>query len=93
MGDSPGWQRIAAVYIALTVVFFAISIGIACVAALLIRIATGREGIHDSIAASGTATAFVIGMWIAGDFIMPRLLNILPTSLVKNIRTSKPDAD
>jgi Na+/serine symporter len=89
MGDSPGWQRTLAVYLALSVVFFVVSIGIACGVALLIRIVTGHQGIHDSIATGGTAIGFIVGMWIAGDFIMPRLLNILPTSLVKDIRNRK----
>ena len=89
MGDVPGRRKKAAVYIALIVVFLAISIGIACSAAVLIRIFTGQEGIHDPIAAGGTAIAFVFGMWLTGDFIMPWLLKILPASLVKSIRLNK----
>jgi succinate-acetate transporter protein len=89
MDNSPGWQRTAAVFVALSVVFFIVSIGIAYGAAVLIRIVTGHRGIHDSIAAIGTAIGFVIGMWIAGDFVIPRLINILPTSLVKNIRNRR----
>ena len=93
MGNSFGWQKTAAVYTALTVVYFIVSIRIARGAAQLIRIVTGHEGIHDLIATGGTAIAFVFSMWIAGDFIMPRLLTMLSTSLVKNIRNGKPDAD
>ena len=89
MGDVPGQRKKAAVYIALVVVFLAISLGIAAGSALLIRIVTGHEGIHDPIAAGGTAIAFVFGMWLTGDFIMPWLLNILPASLVKSIRLNK----
>ena len=89
MGDVPGRRRIAAVYFALIVVFFIVSIGIAWGAALLIRIVTCHEGIHDPIAAGGTAIAFVFGMWVTGDFVMPWLLKILPASLVKSVRLSK----
>jgi len=89
MGDVPGRRKKVTVYIALIVVFLAISIGIAFSVAVLIRIVTGHEGIHDPIAAGGTAIAFVFGMWLTGDFIMPRLLNILPASLVKSIRLNK----
>ena len=89
MGDVPGRRRIAAVYCALIVVFFIVSIGIAWGAALLIRIVTGHEGIHDPISAGGTAIAFVFGMWVTGDFVMPWLLNVLPASLVKSVRLNK----
>ena len=89
MGDVPGRRKIAAVYCALIVVVFIISVGIVCGASLLIRIVTGHEGIHDPISAGGTAIAFVFGMWVTGDFVMPWLLNILPTSLVKHIRNNK----
>ena len=89
MDDISGRQRTAALYAALCVVFFTVSIGIACAAALLIRSATGHQGIHDSTAIGGTTIAFVIAMWITGDFIMPRLLKILPTSLAKSFRSKK----
>jgi hypothetical protein len=89
MGDPPDWRRIAAVYCGLIAVFFIISFGIAYAAAMLIRIITGRAGIHDPIAAGGTAIAFIVGMWVTGDFIMPWLLKILPASLVRNIRNKK----
>ena len=89
MGDVPGWRRLAVVYFALIVVFLVVSIGIAWGGALLIRIVTGHEGIHDPIAAGGTALAFVFGMWVTGDFVMPWLLNVLPASVVKSVRLNK----
>ena len=93
MGDASNRRTIAAVYCGLIAVFFAVSIGIAFGAAVLIRFVTGHEGIHDPIAAGGTAIAFVVGMWVSGDFVMPWLLNILPASLVRNIRNKNDLAD
>jgi hypothetical protein len=86
MGEVPGRRKTAAVYVALVAVLLILSIGIAWSAFLLIGAVTGHKDIHDPITAGGTAIAFVFGMWATGDFIMPRLLNILPTSLVGNIR-------
>ena len=87
--DETSWRKTLVIYCALLVVFFVVPIGFAYLTAKLIRFVFGRGDIHDPVVAGGVAGAFVIGMLVSGDIVIPWLYRILPASLVKGIRKTK----
>ncbi len=88
MDDERSRRKIGAAVVAHTVAFLVLSLGFACGVAILLR-KVFHKSLDDPVAASWTVGAFVIGMLVSGDLILPWLFKILPASLVKSVRKSK----